>query len=116
MQGDPDAERALKREERRRAGPKACRLDQRFALSSFVQCPECQGRLAVSVTECDAGTGEPTDVDVACLDDMDEETAEAMESLGQRGVAHRWSQADWQPVLDRLLAWARRCLLVTEDA
>lgn len=111
-QGDPDAASRLKREQRRAAGPKACRLGQRFALSSFVVCPECKGRLAVNVSECDADTGEPTAVEVDCLDDMDEEEAAAMQRLGAGGTAHRWSQADWQSVRDRLLAWARRCLFV----
>jgi hypothetical protein len=64
----------------------------------------------------DATTGEPTAVDVACVDDMNEEEAAAMERLGARGVAHRWSQEDWQPVRDQLLGWAKRCLFIERDA
>ena len=80
-------------------------------LPSGFRCPECDEHLSMTVQEWETRTGIPTDagIDLGCQ----KEDAEAHEDSPWFG--HRHLQSDWQPVIDRVTAWAQENVRVLKE-
>ncbi len=67
-------------------------------------CPECRGRLLVQCDGWEDATGKPieTCISVDCENEPDPDDPDWEDKR------HRGYQSDWQPVIDRVRAWALR--------
>lgn len=85
--------------------PEVVKVPSRVAV-----CPECGGGLFLQVNEWETDTGAPTDGGI----DLDCERAPDFDDPDYDDKCHRNWQGEWQPVYDRVTAWARRHVRVVK--
>lgn len=59
-------------------------------------CPECGGELIANAMQCDAITGQPTDVGIEI---------ECLNELREGHQTHRWIQSDWKSARNAIIDW-----------
>jgi hypothetical protein len=69
-------------------------------------CPECGAALNVSFGSYDPETGAPDEDDLSVNCDAEPEDWEDDDAYETYDRVHRHYQSDWQPVIDRVRAWA----------
>ena len=88
---------------------------------SITVCPECNHQLHIDIYEWDSETLIPTDggFHVYCIsEEADIEQAEQEmpdDDEYIRQFEHRYWQCDWQPVIDKITAWAEKNVRVSKQ-